>query len=477
MIPYYEWFYNVILTSANSVPIQSQWIAFFTNPVDLNRAAQVGGLENGVGYYTLAVGAAINTAQGGMGALFANSVTIPSEGMGASKLGPEGSGMLKGSISNGRMEMENLKISFLDTNMSFCDYNLRPWAIYASHRSLKDPDVKTTITIIQLAKSGAGKPMLPRAIWTFHDACPVSIASEEFNYGQDKVVGRQVEFSYNYYLLNADPGITALKTISSVLNGSQSNYASQPKNVARGGLTGHGASTIVSPSQSDITNLNVNMDTQAVNSPDDDIIRRTVNIGLDIINGNSNVNIKSDDAIVRLKNEGTDIINSLKDNGEDTPDHTGTTQFGHVEQVPTGPSEGELDHISKRQGDNIKSGKVPIGGNSKESTKDLSDTPLFFPGDGDEGQTLVAGRRVGGASDTPSFESNGDEDLIINKEFDTPIFLPDDGNRIQERVGGRTVDGDVNSAGMEILNHQHVQVEETGDVGRDIPLQIITKKG
>ena len=103
--------------------------------------------------------------------------------------------------------------------------------------------------------------------------------------------------------------------------------------------------------------------------------------------------------------------------------------------------------------------------------------PHYFFQDGDEGQTLVAGRRVGGASDTPSFESNGDEDLIINKEFDTPIFLPDDGNRIQERVGGRTVDGDVNSAGMEILNHQHVQVEETGDVGRDIPLQIITKKG
>ena len=472
MIPYYEWFYNVILTSANSVPIQSQWIAFFTNPVDLNRAAQVGGLENGVGYYTLAVGAAINTAQGGMGALFANSVTIPSEGMGASKLGPEGSGMLKGSISNGRMEMENLKISFLDTNMSFCDYNLRPWAIYASHRSLKDPDVKTTITIIQLAKSGAGKPMLPRAIWTFHDACPVSIASEEFNYGQDKVVGRQVEFSYNYYLLNADPGITSVKTVASVLDGTPSKHTSQPKGVAKGGLTGHGESSIVVPSQADITNLSVDIDSQTIVRPDDDTIRRGVNIGLDILNGNSNVTIGSDDAIDRLKNEGVDILNSLKDIGEDS----GSTQIGHTEKLPTGPTEGELDHLTSRQGDNIQSGKVPVGGNSKEDTKALSDTPIFFPGDGDEGQTLVDGRRVGGSSDTPTFESNGDEDLIIDKEFDTPIFLPDDGNRIQERVGGRTVDGDVNSAGMDTLKHQHVEVEKTGDVGKDIPLQIIITK-
>lgn len=453
MIPYYEWFYNVILTSANSVPIQSQWIAFFTNPVDLNRAAQVGVLENGFGYYTLAAGAAINTAQGAMGALFANSVTIPSEGMGASKLGPEGSGMIKGSISNGRMDMENLKISFLDTNTSFCDYNLRPWSIYASHRSLKDPDVKTTITIIQLAKSGAGKPMLPRAIWTFHDACPVSIASEEYNYGQDRVVGRQVEFSYNYYLLNADPGITALKTITSILDGTSSNHTSQPKNVSKGGLTGHGESTIVSPSHADITNLTVNIGSQPVIHPNDDTIRRGVNVGLDILNGNSNVTIGSDDAILRLQNEGTDILNSLKDIGEDTPDHTGSTQLGHVEKSPTGPSEGELDHLTKRQGDNVQSGKVPVGGNSKENTKSLSDTPIFFPGD-------------------------GDDDLIINKEFDTPVFLPDsdDGNRLQERVGGRTVDGDLDTVSIETIKNQHIKVEKTGDVGKDIPLQIITNK-
>jgi hypothetical protein len=476
MIPYYEWFYNVILTSANSVPIQSQWIAFFTNPVDLNRAVQAGLYENGFGYFTLAAGAAVNTAQGGMGALFANSVTIPSEGMNAAKLGPEGSGMLKGSISNGRMEMENLKLSFLDTNMSFCDYNLRPWSIYASHRSLKDPKVKTTITIMQLAKTGEGNTMLPRAIWTFHDACPVSIASEEWNYGGDNVVSRQVEFSYNYYLLNADPGITSIKTVASVLDGTPSKHISQPKDVGKGGLTGHGGSTIVTPSQADTTDLSVHIDSQPVVRPDDDTIRRGVNIGLDILNGNSNVIIGSDDVIDRLKNEGTDILNSLKVIGEDTPDHSGSTQFGHIEKEPTGPSEGELDHLTKRQGENVQSGKVPVGGNSKEDTKALSDTPIFFPGDGDEDQKVVAGRRVGGSSDTPTFDSNGEEDLIIDKEFDTPIFLPDDGNRIQERVGGRTVDGDVNSAGMDILKHQHVEVEKTGDVGKDIPLQIIITK-
>ena len=48
MIPFYEWFYNVILTSANSVPIQSLWVAFFVNPVDLNRADKLDYMKMGL---------------------------------------------------------------------------------------------------------------------------------------------------------------------------------------------------------------------------------------------------------------------------------------------------------------------------------------------------------------------------------------------------------------------------------------------
>jgi len=428
-IPFHEWFYNVILTSANSVPIQSLWVAFFTNPVDLNRAFQAGNYENGFSYKTLVAGAALNTAQGGMGALFANSVTIPGDGMNVSKIGPDGMGPIKGNISSGRKDMENVTLSFLDTNMSFCDYNIRPWAVYASHRSLKDPAVKTTLTVIQLGKIGHKKPLMPRAIWTFHDACPVNISSQEWNYGGDNVVHRQVEFAYNYYSLNADPGISAAMAVASVLMPSVDRYTSQPVEVSRGGISGHGSSQIVTPNGDDSTSLGSHPEGQMVEISDEDMVSRGINIGLEILNGNSNVTIESDDAINRLRSIGEELLARVKVPEDDVPLRSqGGDQIGFIEKKPVGPTADDEDHITRQAPEREQSGRVPVGGNSKASAKDNSDTPLFFPGDGDENQKKVAGRTVGGTMDTP-------EPLTIRNQL--------------------------------------VTVERTGDVGTKIPLQIV----
>jgi len=431
MIPFYDWFYNVILTSANSVPIQSLWVAFFTHPMDLNRAIQAGRLENGVGYYTLAGGAAVNTAQGAMGALFTNSITIPGDGMDTSKIGADGYGGIKGNISNGRKSMENLTLSFLDTNMSFVDYNIRPWAIYASHKSLKDASVKQTITIIQLAKSGPKLPLVPRAIWTFHGACPVSISSQQWTYGADNVVNRQVEFAYNYYLLNADPAITALQTVKSVLDPTGTKYTSQPKSVPRGGLTSHKGSKIVNIPETDSTSVGSHGGAQLVSIPEEDMVSRAVNLGLSILNGNSNVKIDSDDAINRLRIQGEEILQSVKIPEGDSVEHNaGTSQTGHVMKEPVGPNGNQdADHITREAPERVQSGRVPVGGNSKQNAKDNADTPLFFPNDGGEGSIKIDGRTVGGESDTPD---------------------------------------------MNTLSFKQVVVERTGTVGRNIPLQIIT---
>jgi len=429
MIPFYEWFYNVILTSANSIPVQSLWVAFFVTPWNLNRAKMAGRYENGNGYYTLIPGAVVNTGHSVVGALFANSVTIPGDGMNVSKSGSENSGLLKGNISSGRKDMENLTISFLDTNMSFTDYNIRPWTIYASHKSLKDPSVKTTIVIIQLAKAGVKKALLPRAIWTFHDACPVSIASEEWNYGGDNVVSRQVEFAYNYYLLNSDPGITAIKTIDSIITNTTTKHTSQPVNVDRGGLKTHENNQNVNISSNDKTSIDSHIKGQQVVIPQDDIVSRGINIGLEILNGNSNVTISSDDAIRRLKLQGENLLTNIKI-ADDVPSHSnGTHQVGHIAEQPTGPTKDQSDHITREAPEVIQSGSIPVGGNSKQNAKSLSDTPLFFPGDGDEDQEKIGGRTVGGELDTPEIQQ---------------------------------------------IPHQYVVVPKTGDVGKNIPLQIIT---
>ena len=428
-IPFHEWFYKVILTTANSVPIQSLWVAFFANPVDLNRAIQTGMYENGYSWFSLAAGAAVNSAQGGFGALFANSVTIPGDGMNVTKIGPEGSGLIKGNISSGRQDMGHVTLSFLDTNMSFCDYNIRPWAIYASHRSLKDPAVKTTLTVMQLAKTGYNKPLLPRAIWTFWDACPVNISSQEWNYGGDNVVSRQVEFAYNYYSLNADPGITAVMAVKSIFSKSESKYTSQPVDVSKGGLSGHKSSKLVTPKSDDSTSLGSHPEGQMVEISDEDMVSRGINIGLEILNGNSNVTIESDDAIDRLRSIGEELLAQVKVPEDDVPLRSqGGDQVGFIEKKPVGPTADDEDHITRQSPEREQSGRVPVGGNSKASAKDNSDTPLFFPGDGGENQKKVTGRTVGGTMDTP-------EPLTIRNQL--------------------------------------VTVERTGDVGTKIPLQIV----
>ena len=489
-MPFYEWFYNVILTSANSVPIQSLWVAFFANPVDLNRAIQTGLYENGVGYYTLAAGAAVNSGQSGVGALFANSVTIPGDGMNVSKLGPDGCGLIKGNVSGGRKDMEPLTISFLDTNMSFCDYNLRPWTIYANHKSLKDPDVKTTITIIQFAKSGEGKSLIPRAIWTFHDACPVSIASEQWNWGADNVVSRQVDFAYNYYLLNSDPAITAIKTVDSIVSNTGLNHTSQPVTVPTGGLGGHGGSNNVSISR-DTPSPTSHPQGEIVTLPKDDIVARGLNIGLDILNGNSNVTIESHDAIDRLKTQAEEIQNRIILANDVPQRDTGQTQKGHEPKEPTGPKQDTLDHITRpndieREHDETvgagfekrsvdkKPTELPIPNNSKVAAKASSDTPLFFPSDGDENSVKITGRTADGELDTPEVETMEYQQVVIEENGDVGKNIPlkiVNINREDKREGGSVKAQLVNPSSNDFIDEGHTKAQiviiKDNDVRKD----------
>ena len=154
--------------------------------------------------------------------------------------------------------------------------------------------------------------MLPRAIWTFHDACPVKIVSEDWNYGPDNVVKRQVEFAYNYYALNADPGITALQTVASVAIGSDASQDSQPVEISKGGITSHGSGTPVNINDSDKLQADTHAEGQPVIVPTDDMVSRSINIGLDILNGNTNVKIASDDIVNKLRLQGEELLNNIK---------------------------------------------------------------------------------------------------------------------------------------------------------------------
>lgn len=475
-LKFYEWFYKVILTSANSVPISSLWVAFFVNPINLNRAFQTGIFENGFGFSTLAPGAGLNTAQSAFGALFANSVIIPSDGFNVNKMGLENSGMIKGNIGTGRKDMEVLQLSFLETNTSFVDFNLRPWSIYASHKSLKDPDVKTNMVVIQLGKTKYKTPLLPRKIWTFHDVCPVYIASEEYNYGESVVKNVDVDFAYNYYTLTSsiagDAGLTLAAAFTDIL---KSTMDTEPVSINSNDTTGGGDfdEKVITRSAMDGSNHG---NPQLVFTPTNDQIAAIVNAGADLVSGGgrfaqSNVDIPKDDNVTLLVHEAEQYQKLVKVAQDDTPSRI------PFEQVKVKP---EDDNIQRRQQERSKGATIPSGGGAKASIKGLADTPIFFPGDGGEGTIKVQGAEVG-QLDVPDTKATAfqkktrDENDVVSSKNVSTQYVPVDRNA---EVQVTSDEVNINRNERVKVESQEVSVPRLVPIGSQIPVQIVkTKKG
>jgi hypothetical protein len=142
-----------------------------------------------------------------IGCIFAHGVAVPGESVEVESTGGMGAN-ISGPIINKREDFSNLSIEFLETNTSFTEFVLRPWTILAAHYGLfaypegDRRNIKTTITIHQYGKNGAGIRPTERRITTFYDACPVSIGEEEYNYTGEKIVYRSVQFAYSSYAIH-----------------------------------------------------------------------------------------------------------------------------------------------------------------------------------------------------------------------------------------------------------------------------------
>lgn len=160
------------------------------------------------------------------GCLFAQAVEIPSEGVVANPEGLQYNGFLRTTTGNGRDPYSNgVRIAFLETNYSFVDSVIRPWVITTGHLGfIARPDKQYRCNIVvcklgsvagpvynnnttlqqtgQLVKTeGIGPVVLQR--YTFHDACPIAITGEEYNYSQGTgPVIRETTFTYNWYTVD-----------------------------------------------------------------------------------------------------------------------------------------------------------------------------------------------------------------------------------------------------------------------------------
>lgn len=131
--------------------------------------------------------------------LLTQGVSFIADGLNSSRVGSTQTGAMKGLIIDGRLDLNATNITFLETNVSFVDGFLRPWAALVGHKSLKDHELRLDIELICLEKWALESPLRIRKSMLFRNAVPINIDAEEYNYSGDKLIQRQVQFAFDRY--------------------------------------------------------------------------------------------------------------------------------------------------------------------------------------------------------------------------------------------------------------------------------------
>jgi hypothetical protein len=138
------------------------------------------------------------------GCLFVQDVNLPSESITANPEGIQTNGFMRTYSGAGRDANLPLRISFLETNVSFVDNIIRPWVITTGHLGLiarsGDLNYRCNITV---RKFGVLRPdFAPFEVcrWKFFGACPTEVLGEECTYtASTSPTLRAATFIYHYY--------------------------------------------------------------------------------------------------------------------------------------------------------------------------------------------------------------------------------------------------------------------------------------
>jgi hypothetical protein len=145
-------------------------------------------------------------AQETIGCIFALGVTQAGHSLGVSNMGGAGgvnNGFIKTPISQGRADNQTLELIVKETNSSYTDFVLRPWSILTSHLGFHarptSQSIKCDITIFEMNDTLNNNQPVVRKVFKYYDCLPIDINTENLNYEADKVIQRQIQFTYNYY--------------------------------------------------------------------------------------------------------------------------------------------------------------------------------------------------------------------------------------------------------------------------------------
>jgi hypothetical protein len=104
-----------------------------------------------------------------------------------------------------------MRMTFLDTNISFVDNFLRAWVISTGNHGLiarypwSDENYRTNIQCWKLGFYSEKEPPTVLQKITFYDACCVSVSEEEYTYEpMSSAPRREAQFIYNYYSVDTE---------------------------------------------------------------------------------------------------------------------------------------------------------------------------------------------------------------------------------------------------------------------------------
>jgi hypothetical protein len=204
----------LLSTPAGSLPKGAQWAVFFHNLNNIlpciTKAYQIEpGGENKWKTEAAAASLLTDNFQKTKGCLFCQAVAVPGEGSTPISEGViKANSYIRAHVGQGRNDFGEMRMSFLETNTSFCDSFLRGWSIATSAFGMiarsGELNYRTTATCYKFGITPKGPVVLQQM--DFDGLCCINVSEEEYNYDTPTGHGRrEARFLYHSYSLIVNP--------------------------------------------------------------------------------------------------------------------------------------------------------------------------------------------------------------------------------------------------------------------------------
>lgn len=224
---------NFLIKRESSIPKGAQWAIVFENLSTLLPAiSKAYSYEPGdISPWKTENAASIiltKDYQENNGCMFCQAIGLPGDGTEAVVEGNiKSNNFIRSYVGAGRSDFPIMRMTFLDTNVSFADTFLRGWSLATANFGLimrSNPKYRTNLTCYKFGISPNGPYVLQQM--HFKDICCIGVSEEEYQYSPTSApVLREARFVYNSYTIDAETGTTPPNGSSSQNGPGQTSFA------------------------------------------------------------------------------------------------------------------------------------------------------------------------------------------------------------------------------------------------------------